>query len=377
MPRRVLFLVNHRPDRSPGQRFRFEQYLPYLEKHGFECHLSPLLRDRYEDEVFYSRGRYVGKARIFLNSVRLRTRDWLRLDDYDIVFIYREALMTRHTMFERLFRQAGPRIIFDFDDAIWLPAVSPENQALRWLKDPGKTRRLLSWSDMVFAGNRYLADYASRFCDTVRIVPTTVDTAVFRPREPDGFADGVVEIGWTGSPSTIEHLRFRLPALRRLREKYGSRVRFKVIGDGRFRDEALGIVGLPWRRETELIDLSTMDIGIMPLPDDEWTRGKCGFKGLTYMALGIPAMLSPVGVNTDIVQDDVNGMLAGSEDEWVDKLSLLIERPDVRRRLGTAGRETVVAHYSVCSQRDKYVEYFNEVLALPRRARRARPSVGE
>jgi glycosyltransferase involved in cell wall biosynthesis len=369
MPRRILFVANHRPDRSPGQRFRFEQYLPYLAEHGFECHLSPLLRSDREDQTFYGSGRYFGKARVLLNSLRLRASDWWGLDAYDIVFIYREALMTRHTIFERLFKGSGPRIIFDFDDAIWLPAVSAGNRGLEWLKNPAKTARLLSWADMVFAGNRYLADYASRFCDCVRVVPTTVDTDVFRPHDAAARRAGAVEIGWTGSVSTIEHLTYRLPALRRLREKYGGRVSFKVIGDAGFRDRVLGIVGMPWKLETELTDLSTMDIGIMPLPDTEWTRGKCGFKGLTYMALGMPVVVSPVGVNTEIVDDGVNGLLADSEDEWVDRLSLLIEQPALRARLGARGRETVLARYSVRSQRDNYVQYFNDVLDRPARRR--------
>ena len=105
----------------------------------------------------------------------------------------------------------------------------------------------------------------------------------------------------------------------------------------------------------------------MPLPDTEWTRGKCGFKGLTYMALGLPAVMSPVGVNTEIVEDGVNGFLAGSEDAWVEKLSMLIEQPALRTTLGAKGRETVIARYSVASQRDNYVGYFNEVLDRPRR----------
>ena len=335
--------------------------------HGFECHVSPLLRTERDDRTFYAAGHYFGKARILLNSARIRTVNWWTLDAYDIIFIYREALMTRHTVFERLFRRSRSRIVFDFDDAIWLPAVSSGNRRLEWLKNPAKTARLLSWADMAFAGNRYLAEYASRFCDCVRIVPTTVDTDVFQPRAAAVTGDGPVEIGWTGSPSTIEHLRYSLPALRRLRQKYGGRIRFKVIGDAAFHDEALDVRGMPWRRETELADLSTLDIGIMPLPDDDWTRGKCGFKGLTYMALGIPAVLSPVGVNTEIVEDGVNGFLAESEDAWVDRLSLLVEQPALRARLGARGRETVVARYSVASQRDDYVRHFQEVLDRPKR----------
>ena len=362
MSKRVLILANHRPNRSPGQRFRFEQYVPYLRACGFECDVSPLISTERQDRVLYGRGHHLGKALLFLNGVRRRTADWCRRDRYDIVFVYREALMTGHTLFERLFRRTDARMIFDFDDAIWLPTVSSGNRTLAWLKNPAKTDELLHMADMIFAGNRYLAEYASQFSDCVRIVPTTVDTDVFRPEARRPCGDGVVEIGWTGSPTTIEHFVYLVPTLVRLREKYGDRVRFKVIGDEAFRDDRLGLRGIPWRRETELDDLSTMDIGIMPLPDSPWTRGKCGFKGLTYMSLGIPAVMSPVGVNTEIVDDGMNGFLADSNDEWIDTLSRLIEQPELRAAVGIRGRATVVARYSVASQKDRYVQLFREVL---------------
>ncbi len=367
MGARILFLANHRPNRSPSQRFRFEQYLPFLKARGFECHLSPLIRSAADDCVFYAQGRHVAKAGILARSVWTRLADWRQFDTYDIVFVHREALMTGQTVFERLLRRARPRVIFDFDDAIWLPAVSAGNRSLQWLKNPAKTPRLIAWADMVFAGNRFLADYASRYSRCVRIVPTTVDTDVFGPVRCESPPDRPVEIGWTGSPSTIEHLTHALPVLRRLRGKYGERIRFKVVGDASFRDEALGVQGVAWQSETEVRDLSTMDIGIMPLPDNEWTRGKCGFKGLTYMAMGLPTVMSPVGVNTDIVQDGINGCLAAGDEDWMDRLSALVDSPQLRARLGAAGRQTVVDRYSVTSQRATYVAHFAELLDRPRK----------
>jgi glycosyltransferase involved in cell wall biosynthesis len=124
----------------------------------------------------------------------------------------------------------------------------------------------------------------------------------------------------------------------------------------------LGVVGLPWRKETELDDLRAMDIGIMPLPDDAWARGKCGLKGLQYMALGIPAIMSPVGVNSEIIQDGVNGHLATTTAEWVDCLSRLIDDAEARRAMGRAARRTVEEHYSVHAWRDRYLAHFNRLI---------------
>jgi len=128
-----------------------------------------------------------------------------------------------------------------------------------------------------------------------------------------------------------------------------------VIGDGRYRQPELGIQGVDWAAATEVRDLSEFDIGVMPLPDDEWARGKCGLKGLQYMALEIPTVMSPVGVNTEIIEDGRNGFLAAREDEWVEKLANLIESAGLRRELGQAARRTVEERYSVHSQRDRYV----------------------
>jgi glycosyltransferase involved in cell wall biosynthesis len=135
-------------------------------------------------------------------------------------------------------------------------------------------------------------------------------------------------------------------------------VRFKLIGDGRYRDEPLGIRGQDWNASTEVRDLSEIDIGVMPLPDDEWARGKCGLKGLQYMALEIPTVMSPVGVNTEIIDDGINGFLADGDDEWFDKLCRLIESESLRRALGTTSRTTVESRYSVRSQRDRYLSLF-------------------
>ena len=168
-------------------------------------------------------------------------------------------------------------------------------------------------------------------------------------------------IGWSGSFSTIQHFALAIPALKRIKDKYGTAVRFKIIGDGKYYCKELETQGVPWIGATELEDLSEIDIGVMPLPDDEWAKGKCGLKGLQYMALGIPTLMSPVGVNSEIIRQGVNGYLPKTEDEWVDDISKLVESRDCRVKMGAAGRQTVVDHYSVEAWKGKYLEYFNRL----------------
>jgi glycosyltransferase involved in cell wall biosynthesis len=356
----ILFIAAHRPDRSPSQRFRFEQYLGFLKEHGFDHEFSYLISPA-DDKAFYGPGNLTRKLWILLKSFRKRLKDVSRAKQFDIVFIQREAFMTGSTFFEKQLRKSGAKLVFDFDDAIWLLDTSEGNKRFEWLKDGAKTGRIISMCDMVFAGNAYLADYARQFNSNVKIVPTTIDTNEYvRMNVPR--ADNAVCIGWSGSITTIKHFEYALPFLRRIKQKYGERIKIKVIGDAAYENAELGIKGIGWSKKDEVEQLSSFDIGIMPLPDDEWAKGKCGLKGLQYMALDIPTIMSPVGVNSEIIRDGVNGFLASAEDEWVEKLSGLIESEELRRRVGKAARSTVEEKYSVTSQQENYLRYLSGLL---------------
>jgi glycosyltransferase involved in cell wall biosynthesis len=331
-----------------------------LEENGFRCELSYLL-DEEDDRIFYSRGNVLNKAAILTRHYRKRMLDLGRLQEFDIVFVFREALMTRSLYFERKISASGVRMIFDFDDAIWLNDTSDANKLFKWMKRPSKIEDIIRMSHLVFAGNQYLADFAKQHNKEVVVVPTTIDTELYMRRNHNRDEEKIV-IGWSGSITTIKHFEYALPFLKIIRERFGSRVEFKVIGDGSYRNEALGIAGVPWKKETEVADLSEFDIGIMPLPNDEWARGKCGLKGLQYMALGIPTIMSPVGVNSDIISDGENGFLATDPDEWVDKLSILISDFGLARRMGEAARDTVVTRFSVDAVKHLYLQYFRQVL---------------
>jgi glycosyltransferase involved in cell wall biosynthesis len=358
MPR-ILFIASHRPGRAPGQRFRFEQYLPYLKEHGFHCDLSYLVTES-DDRVIYKPGHYWEKAMFLRRSIAKRRQDLDHIQAYDVVFIFREALMAGSTYFERSFKRSNAKLVFDFDDSIWLDNVSEANRRFAWLKGAGKTSRIIGLCDHILAGNRYLAEYAGQFNANVSVVPTTIDTNEYVPTPRS--ANGPITIGWSGSITTIQHFRGALPALRMIKERFGARVDIEVIGDEGYREDSLGVHGRPWRKDTEVADLSRFDIGIMPLPDDPWAKGKCGLKGLQYMGLGIPTIMSPVGVNTEIIQDGVNGFLAGDTQEWVDKLTRLIDDPELRRTMGTEARRTVEARYSVHAWKDRYLQLFQDLI---------------
>jgi glycosyltransferase involved in cell wall biosynthesis len=213
---------------------------------------------------------------------------------------------------------------------------------------------------MIFAGNQYLADFAKKYNKNVIVIPTTIDTRYYVRKTVDKTNTQLC-IGWTGSSTTLKHFGLAIPFLKILKAKYNDKIYFRLISDKSFYDSTLQIKFTRWDKQTEIADLCMIDIGIMPLPDDDWAKGKCGFKGLQYMALEIPAVMSPVGVNKDIISDGENGFLAKNQDEWIEKISLLIESRSLRKEIGKKGRETVMQSYSFESQKDRYLAYFNEL----------------
>lgn len=367
---RLLALVPSIYDTNPSQRYRIEQWEPRLKELGVEITYKPF-ESRELNRVLYQPGRVPEKLRLVLKSFASRSSDVRAVRDYDAVYILRETALLGPPLFERWIARTGVPFIFDFDDAVFVPYRSPSNGYLSYLKFPGKTRTICGLAAHVMAGNSYLADYARQVNEHVSVIPTTVDTRRYAvvPKPP---ADTPV-IGWTGSYSTVQHLLTLRGALRRLAER--ERFRLRVIGSPGIVLEGLDgldVEVLPWRSETEVEDLRPLDIGIMPLPDDPWSRGKCGMKALQYMGLAIPTVCSPVGVNTEIIHDGENGLIAATEDEWVEKLTRLLRAPELRGRLGRAGRATVEGRYSADVQAPRVFSIIESVVRGAKSGRRAR-----
>lgn len=358
MPR-ILFIATHRPNRSPSQRFRFEQYLNYLKQEGWEYDFSFLISES-ADAFFYQKGHFFRKLLIIINGWFIRLGNVLNANKYDIIFIQREAFITGTTFFERRFSKSSAKVIYDFDDSIWLSNVSDANKNWNWLKNSNKTKEIISVADLIFTGNQYLSDYAKQVNDNVVIIPTTIDTEEYQKIHKENKK---IYVGWSGSITTIQHFEYALPFLTELKNKYKDQIEIKVIGDGNYINRELDIKGIAWNKENEIEELSSFDIGIMPLPDDGWSSGKCGLKGLQYMALEIPTIMSPVGVNTEIIQDGINGFLAEDKQEWIEKISRLIESADLRDKIGKSGRKTVIEKYSVNTYKHKYLFYFNLLIS--------------
>jgi glycosyltransferase involved in cell wall biosynthesis len=301
--------------------------------------LSPFLSQRGMD-LLYEPGHVAAKTQAVLRGYLKRLADTLLPGSVDVIFVYREAALLGPVWIEQLLGLRRP-LVFDFDDAIYLVDTSQANAWSRRVKSVTKVETICRIARHVTVGNEFLARYAKDRAREVTVIPSTIDTDVYQvqPRA----RNRVPVIGWTGSVTTVPYLMALAPALRRLREKREFELR--VIG-ANIDIEGLAVRCLPWRAETEPDDLRGLDVGVMPLPDDEWSRGKCGMKALQYMALGIPPVVSPVGVNATIVRDEVNGLYARGEKEWIDRIALLLEDEPLRRSLGQEARSTVEESYS-------------------------------
>lgn len=340
---RILFLVPY-PTEGASNRVRVEQFIPYLNSKGIATKVRPFVNKQFY-KILYKKGVYLKKIFWFLICTANRKIDIFRAFFYDVVFIHRETYPFFGPVIESMLHWMGKPLVFDFDDAIFLPNTSKENRYIDRLKNPDKIIGIIKMSRLVIAGNLYLKNFASQYNGNVIVIPSSLDTDHYRPAERKKAKIGIT-IGWIGSVTTQEFLADIEDALAVISARYKGIV-IKIVG-GEFQSRKLtNIINKKWSLADEVDDIQSFDIGIMPMPDNEWTRGKCGFKAILYMACGIPVVASSVGVNSEIVDDGVNGFLVKTRDEWVEKLSLLIDDYKLRETMGQKGRQKVLGEYSL------------------------------
>ncbi|MCS6894877.1 MAG: glycosyltransferase family 4 protein [Bacteroidia bacterium] len=352
---KIALLTVYPPNRVPGTRYRIEPYLPILRGAGFEVEWKGFFASESYEQFLSPSVSMWRKAVIFSGRFFKSLLEAVFRGRIDGVYLYREATLLGLPLIEYLWMRGLP-VLMDFDDAIWMADTSEQFKSFSWLKSQNKTARLLRHARVVTVCNEYLASYAREHAQEVRIIPTTVDTDVYQP--VGHRASSPIVIGWSGSATTLAHLRTIEDALSQLYAKYTTRIHFLFIGAPAYRPPFPAEV-LPWSPQTEVQLLQRMHIGLMPLPDTEWSLGKCALKALLYMAVGIPAVVSPVGMNTSVVHDGINGLWAKGRAEWIEKLSLLIESAELRDRLGYAARHTVETVYSVKANAEKYIAAFH------------------
>jgi glycosyltransferase involved in cell wall biosynthesis len=318
---------------TPSTRFRVRQYIPHLQKRGIEV-----------AEHIPRWGESCGLPSPF--KMVSRIPGLIRSRHADLVWISRD-LVQGYATFERLVRR--PRIL-DVDDAIWL------SRPFGKYGQPWVARGM----DAVIAGNDYLADYYSRYCKTIYILPTALDTERYTPRPSVADSENRFVIGWTGLRSNYKYLEMIEPVLKRFLEEHRN-AQLMLVSNQPWASTLLPpdrIRFCPWTPQDETRLLHEMTVGLMPLPDEPWTRGKCSFKMLQYMASGLPVIVSPVGMNQQVLEKGQVGMAAQTADQWLDALESLYRGRDVGRKMGQTGRQVVEKHYAVSIIADKLADIF-------------------
>lgn len=356
-PIRVLLLLPYAWDTVPGQRFRIEQWHPWLAEHGVQFTIRTLLSQE-QQRLLYSSGQAARKALMMAGCMLQRVIQLRNLRRFDVIWLYRAAWPVGPALLERFMARTGVPVIVEFDDAIFLTDTTAENRRWGFLKCAGKTDEICQLSSHVVVGNPYLADYSRRFNPNVTVIPTTIDTDTY-PARAEYTEPSTVVVGWSGSKTTVAHLSTVNEAIRKVASQ--ASVRLHVVGTPEYRLEGVETYAAPWSSSTEVGELSRFDLGIMPLPDDEWARGKCGLKALQYMAMGIPTIVSPVGVNTEIISEGRNGLLASTQEEWCEQMLALVRDRRLRERLGRAGRQTVETTYSTLTQAPRVLELLQQL----------------
>jgi len=328
--------------------------MPHLERRGISIEIVPFLDERMMS-VLYRPGHTARKAAKMAAAFVRRISHIVSATRYDAVLIHRAACVAGPAIFEYALKLLRRPVIFDFDDAIYMLHTTEANRKWGWLKFPNKTAKICRLSNHVIVGNSFLADYARSYNSNVTVIPSSVDTRIFCPRQKDSCGDKVV-IGWTGSSTSQTYLESFAPVLRELTARHN--VELRIHSDRKPQLDGLAFQWREWSPENEAGEIAAFDIGIMPMPHEEWARGKCAMKALLYMSCGVPAVCEAFGTNREVIRHSENGLLAGTAQEWLTALESLIDDKELRQSLGAAGRVSVEQHYSM----DRCAELFADVV---------------
>lgn len=352
---KVLILVPGPENTLPSQRFRVEQYLGHDHKSKVKFVLSSFYF-LWVWKVLYKKGHVAKKiAGIILGFIK-RFFSLFTLFQYDFIYIHREAAPVGPPIFEWIIAKIWRKpIIYDFDDAIWVNASSASNPMAAYVKCAWKVKHICRWSYIITVGNSYLADFARSYNNDVRIIPTVVNTEN-RHKYLQQTHDGIQTIGWTGTFTNFDQFELIEDAIIRLQQKH--RFRLQIIADKDPGFSNFSYEFMPWREESEIADLLQFDIGIMPLRDSTIQLGKCAFKAIQYMSLGIPAVVSPVGANCQVVENGNTGIWANTADDWYEQLEKLLVNKQLRSEMGKAARGRVINKYSVIATQHSFMQLF-------------------
>jgi glycosyltransferase involved in cell wall biosynthesis len=349
-----LLYFTKESEEGPSSRYRVYQYLPYLRNRGIEVCVRPLFGATYFKFLSLPWPAAIMFKAVYA-PVRFMKRfvDLVTMGHVDLLIVEGQLFPYLPPIFERILVWAKQKIVIELDDAIYLTRLHGR-----------KIPQLMASAAGVIVGNDTIAEYARAYTKNVYVIPTVVDTKRFLPNASSAPApERILTIGWIGLPYNFGYLQLIRDALRRVQDL--MQMRFRVISSHPPDLPGVDVEFRRWSLATEVEDLQDCQLGVMPLFDDRWARGKCGLKLLQYMAMGIPAVASPVGVNKEIINDGKNGFWATTEEEWFRRLMQLCQDTPLRATMGRAARQTIVEQYSLDAWAPRLETLYRNLAAKP------------
>ena len=359
MRKKIIVVCPNPEGFAPGQRLKYEQYFDNWRQNGYDITVKPFVSNAFQ-KVVYKKGHYFLKFRYTVLGYLKRVKLLLYIKEYDIAYIFLWVTPFGFPLFEMLYCKLANYIIYDIDDLVYTT-----NKNAPWysklLKTKYKPIYLMKKAGHVITCTPYLDQFVRRFNNNTTDISSTVDTSEKYVCVNSYTNDNPLVIGWSGSHSTVQYFMIIKNVLLAIQKKYPSII-IRVMGGSNIEIADLRVESTEWSEEKEIATLQSFDIGIYPLPDEQWVYGKSGLKAIQYMALGIPTIATAIGTNFRVIENEISGYLVNSEEEWIEKLTMLIENPQLRRKIGMAGRLKVEEYFSVSANQQKYLNAFNTLL---------------
>jgi len=358
--KKILFLSPYPIDKAPSQRLKYEQYFSAFIDNGYQIKTASFvslkfwkilyLPNFFAQKVFHTILGYL-KRLLLLFSIR----------KYDIVYIHLWVTPIGIPLFERLVVLLAKKIIYDIDDMVFLGHSSEANKFWQALKGKNKMLYLIKAANHVITCTPTLDQFVQQYNSSTTDISSTVDTEI-RYQPTNNYSNNhQLILGWSGSHSTSKYLYLLGGVLKELAKKYDFKL--LVMGDSSFKIEGVNLEAHEWSEAIEIETLQQFDIGLYPLPDEEWVYGKSGLKAIQYMALGVPTIAAALGANFRIIESGENGYLITPDNynDWKNKLELLMIDPVHRKKIGLAARKTIKEKYSIAANKHKYLDIFKNI----------------
>jgi len=355
--KKILVLCPHPVGYAPGQRLRYEQYLDSFREAGYKVQVSPFMTEGFQKMV-YKKGRNIEKIFWTLFGYLKRFLNLFTLPRYDVVYVFLWVTPFGLPLFERITRVLSKKIIYDIDDLIYSKTKSKANPVISGIKGRNKPLYLFRKADHVITSTITIGEFARQYNNHVSIIPVSVNTKIFIPKS-DYAVNGKLVVGWSGSLSTSPYMHLLDDMLCELKNDLDFRL--VILGDPGFHIEGLDIESWAWSKEKEVPVIRGFDIGLYPLPDEQWVYGKGGGKALQYMALGVPTIATAIGMNFKIIRDGENGFLVKTKEEWIQAIKQLSASQQLREKIGKNAVETVAGSYSVEANEEFYLAILNRL----------------